>query len=155
MQFQVPQNITMEDRIVGPLTIIQFVIVVVGGGLAFFLFNLTALPNSVSRGGAGVIALITAIIAIGKFNDQPMYRFFKYILAYIVTPKTRVWHKNGGEVLLISKSEHKDDASQLHAPKRVSQADIARLATVLDSRGAQGSIPSVVAPTSKPKGTNS
>jgi hypothetical protein len=155
MQFQVPQNITMEDRIVGPLTIIQFVIVVVGGGMAFFLFNLTSLPNIVSRGGAGVIALITAIIAIGKFNDQPMYRFFKYIIAYVVTPKTRVWHKNGGEVQLISRSEHKDDGSKLHAPKRVSQADIARLATVLDSRGAQGSIPSDVPPANKPKGKTS
>jgi hypothetical protein len=149
MQFQVPQNIMMEDRIVGPLTIIQFLIVVIGGGIAFFVLNQTSLPTIISRGGAGGIALLTVILAIGKFNDQPMYRFFKYILAYIFAPKTRVWHKNGGEVMLIKQSEHRKDESHLHAPKRVSSEDIAQLATVLDSRGRVGSTPRVGQPGKK------
>lgn len=149
MQFQVPQNIMMEDRIVGPLTIIQFLIVVVGGGIAFFIFNQTALPPAISKGGAGFIALLTAVMAIGKFNDQPMYRFFKYILAFIFAPKTRVWHKSGGEVMLIKQSQRQKDDSQLHVPKRVSAEDIARLATVLDSRGRVGSAPRVTPPTKK------
>lgn len=151
MQFQVPQNIAMEDRIVGPLTVIQFVIVVVGGGIAFFIFNQTSLPPVLTRSVAGTIALLTAIIAIGKFNDQPMYRFFKYIIAFVVTPKTRVWHKNGGEVNLIKPSEAKDEGSHLHAPKRVSREDIARLANVLDSRGKEGSLPRIASPSSPQK----
>jgi hypothetical protein len=140
MQFQVPQNIAMEDRIVGPLTMIQFVIVVVGGGIAFFFINLTGAPAWFSKGIGGFLAFATVVFAIGKFNDQPLYRFFKFIIAYVITPKTRVWHKGGGEVNLIRPSQHRVNAVQ-RTYKHVSKADVARLAVVLDSRGREGVLP--------------
>jgi hypothetical protein len=142
----------MEDRIVGPLTLIQFIIVVSGGGIAFFLFNQQGLPPLVTRGGAGFLALVTLLLALGKFNDQPMYRFFKYIIAFIFAPKTRVWHKSGGEVPLIKQSKPKNDENTLHAPKRISSEQIAQLATVLDSRGRVGSAPKLTNPSTDKKG---
>ena len=38
MQFQVPQGIDMEDKIVGPLTLIQFLYLLVGGVIDYLLF---------------------------------------------------------------------------------------------------------------------
>ena len=140
MQFQVPQNIAMEDRIVGPLTMIQFVIVVVGGGTAFFFINLGG-PIWFSKGIGGILAFLTVILAVGKFNDQPMYRFFKFIIAYVITPKTRIWHKSGSDINLISHSQHVADNHTQHSLKHVSKADVARLALVLDSRGKSGIVP--------------
>ena len=35
MRYKVPQNIDMEDRIVGPLTMVQFVIVMIGGMIVY------------------------------------------------------------------------------------------------------------------------
>jgi hypothetical protein len=151
MQFQVPQNIAMEDRIVGPLTLIQFVIVVVGGGIAFFCLNLTGLPGWMSRGLGGFFALITVLVAMGKFNDQPLYRFFRFILAFLFTPKTRVWHKGGSEVNLIRPSQHTLANQTKHVTKRFSKSDLARLAVVLDSRGREGVIPPQAQPQQKPK----
>ena len=141
MQFQVPQNIAMEDRIVGPLTLIQFVIVVVGGGISFFFINLTGLPTWFSRGVGGFFALLTLVIAMGKFNDQPLYKFFRFIIAYVVTPKTRIWHKGGSEINLIKPSQHAVKNQTHHATKKVSKEDLARLAVVLDSRGQSGVVP--------------
>jgi len=143
MQFQVPQNIAMEDRIVGPLTLIQFIIVLVGGGISFLFINLTSAPPLLSRGFAILFAVITLIVAMGKFNDQPMYRFFRFILAFILTPKTRVWHKGGSEIQLIKPSQHAISNQSLHVAKKVSKNDLARLAVVLDSRGRSGVLPQI------------
>lgn len=141
MQFKVPQNIMMEDRIAGPLTMVQFLICVAGGGIAFFILNLKSIaPANVV--GAGLMALLTIIIAVGRFNDQPMYRFFKYIILFITTPRTRVWHKGGhAEVQLVKPKEVKTSDEKGHAVKNISKQDIARLAVVIDSRGKMSTPP--------------
>lgn len=141
MQFQVPQNIAMEDRIVGPLTIMQFAIVVIGGGISFFFLNLGGLPGWMSKGIGGFFALLTILLAMGKFNDQPLYRFFRFLIAYVVTPKTRVWRKSGREVNLIKPSSQVVKGQVRTTSKNISKADVARLAVVLDSRGKAGVLP--------------
>jgi hypothetical protein len=143
MQFQVPQNIAMEDRIVGNLTAIQFAILVLGGLLSFFIFTEAALPGSLRPLLAGGTAFLTVILGVGHFNDQLMYRFIKYIILFIITPKVRVWHKTGTEPLLIKPKEEKVGPSVSAPTKKVTREDIARLAAVLDTRGAVGSVPSV------------
>lgn len=149
MQFQVPQNITMEDRIVGPLSMIQFILLVVGGFIAFFVFTAEFLPTWIARGAGGLIALTTVVLVMGKFNDQPLYRFFRYIIAFVVTPKTRIWRKAGGEHNLIRPNAPTAKAEQRAVARRVSKEDIYRLATLVDSRGQIGTLPPVVQPEKK------
>ena len=147
MQFKVPQNVTMEDRIAGPLTLVQFGILVVGGGIAYVIFNITVIApfNSIL---AITVALLAALLSIGKFNDQPLYRFFRYIILFFTTPRTRVWHKSGGEVELIKPSQKPQKDASASLSKHVSKTDIARLAVVLDSRGS-AAIPPQISATKK------
>lgn len=153
MQFRVPQNITMEDRIVGSLTIIQFAILIIGGGIAFFALTSPLLvklaPLNIILGG--FFALLTGIMALLPFNGQPMYRFFRFIIAFALAPKTRVWHKTGKEVHLIRQSNHRVTAAKTTRAKQVSKEDIARLSLVLDSRGQAGMVPKLAQqPPAKP-----
>jgi len=134
MQFRVPQNIAMEDRIVGPLTAIQFVILVVGLGVAFLIFS-SGLPNPIRISGGVFFALFTIAMSMGKFNDQPMHRFFRFIIAFATSPKVRIWRKTGKEISLIRPAPAIAEADQRHAPRKTSKDEIARLAAVLDSRG--------------------
>ena len=134
MQFKVPQNISMEDKIAGPLTMVQFIIMIVGGGIAFVVLNIT-LISPVNQFLAIIVALLTIVLAIGRFNDQPMYKFFKYIILFVTTPRTRVWHKEGHTVQLVKPSIHIVNQKEHHTAKSVTKDDIARLAKVLDSRG--------------------
>jgi len=150
MQFQVPQNIAMEDRIVGSLTPIQFGIVVLGGGFAFFVFTSTSIPSPFSQAGGLLLAFITLVMALGKYNDQPMYRFIRYIISFIVTPKVRIWHKSGSEAPIIRPNPNVTHKEQMHTVKNISREDIARLATVLDSRGTEGHSPKLKQPIPKP-----
>lgn len=136
MQFRVPQNIQMEDKIIGPLTVIQFGICILGGGPAFLLITSTAIPSPINYLTGITVALITAFFALGKFNDQPMYRFFKFALAYIFRPKVRVWHKTGGDAPLIKASEHMEVKAKTRNAKIYTRADIEKLAAIIDTRGA-------------------
>ena len=132
----------MEDRIVGPLTAIQFGIVIIGGGVSFLIFT-SGLPSPINSVFGLMFAFITLILAVGKFNDQPMYRFFRFFISFIFTPKVRIWHKNGTDTALIRPSPPKADNKRMHLAKKVSKQDIARLAVVLDSRGTAGIAPQI------------
>ena len=151
MQYQVPQNISMEDRIIGPLTTIQFTIVVLGGGLAFIVGTTSILPDPFNKASGITLAVITLILALGKFNDQPMYRFFRHIFAFLFSPKIRVWHKQGVEVPLIKVNPQVAEKKASRTVKNVSKQEIARLAVVLDSRGTQGVLPKPNPPKSNGK----
>lgn len=142
MQFRVPQNITMEDRIVGPLSPIQFGIVVIGGGIAFFIFQSLWIPGAIRNPLAGFLALFTVVLSVGKFNDQHMYTFIKFIVLFVTRPKIRIWRKEGEEVTLVKASKPKAEDREVII-KNISKAEIARLAVVLDSRGAVGPPPKV------------
>jgi hypothetical protein len=140
MQFQVPQNVMMEDRILGPLTAIQFGIMVIGLMSAFVIFTSTSIPAPVNQGVGIFIALFTVVLAVGKFNDQPMYRFIKYIVLFIFTPKVRVWHKEGMDPKLVKPNSLANSANEIQKIKKVTKNDIARLSVILDSRGKNGVI---------------
>jgi hypothetical protein len=142
MQFRVPQNITMEDRIAGPFTAIQFAILVIGGLLSFLVFTSVSIPAPLNQAAGGFMGLLTLVMSVGKFNDQPMYRFFRFIIAFVLKPKVRVWHKAGSEPILVRPSHHKNDGQSQRQSKRLTKSDIAGLAAVVDSRGQYGVVPS-------------
>jgi len=91
-QFVVPQFIDVEDKIIGPITTRQFLIIM-GTTLILFImykilrfvyFALTGLPIV---GGA-------AVFAFARVNGAPFHLFFLNILQTSRRPKTRVWFKD-------------------------------------------------------------
>ena len=143
MQFQVPQNISLEDKIVASLTAFQFGILVLGLGVSFFVFTASSIPSPLNQAIGGIFAIFTLIIALGKFNDQPLYRFARFIISYIFTSKTRVWHKGGAESSVVIPTPQSKSTQQMHVVKKVSHEDIAQLAKVLDSHGTKGLPPKI------------
>jgi hypothetical protein len=141
MQFRVPQNIAMEDRLAGPFTAIQFGILVIGGMLSFLLFTSTSIPSPFNKVLGGLFGLLTVLLSIGKFNDQPLYRFFRFVILFIVAPKTRVWRKSGSEPMLVKPTQSHTNAPVHAQARKLTKDQLASLATVLDSRGQQGMLP--------------
>jgi len=91
-QFIVPQFIDKEDRIIGPITVRQFLICLVSAGVIFVeykmlttaFFILALIPTA---GLAGTFAFL-------KINGQPFHLFFVNFLQSQVRPKLRVWNKS-------------------------------------------------------------
>ena len=88
MQYQVPQFIETEDRIVGPLTLRQFIYVAAAGGVSVFLFFTT---NFVFWIGATIIVGgIGGALAFIQINGQPMAHVILSAFRYAWRPQIYV-----------------------------------------------------------------
>jgi len=132
VQFQVPQNIDLKDKIVGPMTLEQFIYVLVGGMLdyiAFIIFDLSAFI---------LIAIpITAFflaMAFAKFQDQPFPKFLQNLIIFLFVPKTRTWNKESKPIKIVSRKIEKPKEPAIES-KKIPQGEIDRLAQILDNRG--------------------
>ncbi len=90
-QFQVPQFINIEDRIIGPLTLRQFLYLLGGAavvvlGWAFlhiFLFILVVVP----------IAGLFAALAFVKISGRPLPTIVIAAINYYLKPRLYLWKK--------------------------------------------------------------
>jgi hypothetical protein len=111
MQYAVPQFTDVEDKLIGPLTLKQFLVVLGFGAILFFfwsilgigiLFYMIAIPL------AGVAAYVT----LKKFNGRPFFSYFLPLLNFMVSPKVMVFKREGGTVHFTSKEAAKEKAVQ-------------------------------------------
>lgn len=91
MRFQVPQFIEVEDKIFGPLTVLQFVYLAGGGGFFIMLWLLFPLWVAVIFGGP-VLGLGLAL-AFLKINDRPFISVMQSALEYRLNHRLYVWDK--------------------------------------------------------------
>lgn len=89
MQYQVPQFIETEDKIVGPFSIRQFIYVAVGVGISGMLYFvlqtwLWAIFAAILIGGSLAISFI-------KVQGRPLIRVISSGLRFYWTPQTYVW----------------------------------------------------------------
>lgn len=90
-KFVVPQFIDKEDKILGPITVRQFLISIGAVFIIFIEYRILTLPYFI----AAVIptAGIAGVFAFLRVNGQPFHIFFINFLQTTVRPKLRVWHK--------------------------------------------------------------
>jgi len=88
---QVPQFINLESKIVGPLTLRQFLFIG-GGGVLIFLLNYvlqTWLWILVSI----FIALFSIALAFVKINEQPFNKIIINALKFYINPRLYTWKR--------------------------------------------------------------
>ena len=91
MQFQIPQFTEIEDKVIGPLTIKQFLYLAVGAFvlyilfkiLNFFVFIILAIP----------IATLCLALAFVRINQQPLATALRNFLGFVKKPDFYVWKK--------------------------------------------------------------
>lgn len=138
MQFKVPQNIDLEDKIIGPLTLIQFVYLMIGGAIFYIMLKT---GNTTLLVFIGIpVALFALFLAFIKINDQPFSKFVITLMSYIARPKQRVWHK---ELELEGTPEIKvmpkvNTEKQKPIVKAVEKSDLEKLSQILDTKGWSG-----------------
>lgn len=90
-QFQVPQFIDTEPKIVGPLTIKQFAYIGIAGMIGFFLFFFLKLAIWLPI--VVVLGLIACAFAFLKYNGRPFASLFVNAALYIWRPKLYLWQR--------------------------------------------------------------
>ncbi len=91
-QFVVPQFIDVEDKIFGPVTSRQFVILLVAGLILFVAFKLADFALFIFMLATfGSFALILAFV---KINGQSFHYFLLNLFQTLRRPSRRVWYKS-------------------------------------------------------------
>lgn len=138
IQFKVPQNIDMEDKIIGPLTLIQFIYLMAGGALFYIMLKA---GNTTLLVFVGIPAALCALfLAFIKINDQPFSKFVVSLMSYMARPKQRAWRKE----MELEGTPDLQNIPQARAKaakpllKAVEKSDLEKLALILDTKGWSG-----------------
>ncbi len=92
MQFQVPQFIEIEDKIVGPLTFKQFLFLIGGGGAAFIFYQLP-LWAAVKFFLVILSVGIGAAFAFLKINNKSLLAIIEDAVMFYIGKKLYLWKK--------------------------------------------------------------
>lgn len=105
MKYTVPQFIDVEDKIMGPLTTRQFLIMLLDAGFIFLAYKLFDFTLFILV--AIVLFVAAAILAFLRINGQPFHFFMLNMIQALKRPKLRVWNKelSEDEIRILYKEE--------------------------------------------------
>jgi hypothetical protein len=143
MQYKIPQNVGIEDKIVGPFSLRQLIMVAGGVGVSWVLFAIMSKLYELNFIEYGVIALpglLSVAFALVRVNDQTLMKYIILLMEFSMKPKKRLWDHRGiaflvspdfGEIYTNEPSAM--SASMTEKSKQAS--NLRRLSLVLDSGG--------------------
>ncbi|MFH0928301.1 MAG: PrgI family protein [bacterium] len=134
-QFVVPQFIEVEDKIVGPISVRQFLIILVAAFIEFILFKLLTFTYFLVFGIP--ILIFTAILAFAMINGQPFHLFLLNIAITFKKPRLRVWYKDYSDLELreLIKKPAPPPPPPLLTKERPASTRLAELSLVVNTGG--------------------
>ncbi len=139
MQFVVPQFIDVEDKIIGPISTRQFIIMLAGGLLMFVEYKSTDFSLFIAEG----LITLALVLVLGfiKVNGQPFHYFLLNLIQTFKRPKLKLWDKELTEKELRilyrheTKEKKKEEAiAPLKPPPSGSR--LSELSLIVDTGGA-------------------
>lgn len=135
-QFIVPQFIDVEPKILGPLSVRQFVLSVTGGVIVFLSFKYADFTFFLFM--TVVIAGIVFLFGFLKVNGAPFHVFLLNLLTNFRKPKLRVWNKFLSDEdihSLLKQPPEKQLPPEAKRKAAVSKSRLAELSLIVDTRG--------------------
>ena len=135
-QFVVPQFISVESKILGPITVRQFVLLMIALLTSVVIykfadFTLFAVLSAIVFGTAAVFAFV-------KVNGRPIHYFLLNLTQTVTTPNRRVWCKDFSiteiKNRIKAKKEQKDEIA-ISQPKNLERSKLSELALIVDTGG--------------------
>ncbi len=90
MQFQVPQFIEVEDKIIGPLTFKQFIYILGAAGGSYLLWR--TLPLVVAGPLILVVVGVASALAFFQYNGRPFILALESAFYYMIHTKLYLWN---------------------------------------------------------------
>ena len=92
MEFNVPQFLDIEDKIIGPLTLKQFGYLAGAGGVIFMIYSVV--PNFILFVLLSIpVFLFGVALAFLKINGRPFINLIISFITYMSKPKLFIWRK--------------------------------------------------------------
>ena len=92
MQFQVPQFIDVEDKVVGPFSWKEFVYLAGGAGVCILAFKI--IPNFfIAFIVSAPFVVLALLLTFYRVNERPFIDLFQSMLSYLFSKKLYVWQQ--------------------------------------------------------------
>ncbi|MDA1038521.1 MAG: PrgI family protein, partial [bacterium] len=134
-QFTVPQFIDSEDKILGPITVRQFLILMTAGLIStlfyrFFdlsLFLLLSLP----------LIAVAGLLAFMKINGVPAHFFILNLIQTFRRAQLRIWDKTPTDQQLIERMRPEEVVKEIVIPHKppVSSSHLQDLSLIVNTGG--------------------
>jgi hypothetical protein len=135
MQFNIPQFIDKEDKIVGPFTAKQLGWMFGGGAILLVLWNLLDLSAFILS--AIVVAGIVGAFAFYRPYNQTFLSFLISLFNFGVRPKDYLWKRAYNKNALIIKKVHKKTTQEIKEEKTnkksIDKNKITEISQILDN----------------------
>ena len=131
-EFNVPQFIDVEDRIIGPITVRQFITLLVGGGLLVVAYRLVTFNVFLLL--AFFITVLAVVFAFVKINGQGFHLFLINFLVTLRRPRIRVWSKE--YTPSVAAPAKREEPRPLPRPPLPPGSKISELSLMVDTGGA-------------------
>ncbi len=133
-QFVVPQFIDVEDKVIGPITTRQFIIMLAGFLIIAIFYKIFDFSLFVVSGL--IVFTISGIFAFLKINGRPFHFFVLNLLQTLKRTRLRVWqHLMIGDNYGVEES-YSMPTVNLIQDKRYTTSRLAELSLIVDTKGA-------------------
>lgn len=134
-QFVVPQFIDVEDKVIGPVTVRQFIIILAGGGAMFIAYKISDFALFIVW--FMLISALTFGFAFVKINGRPVHYFLLNVFQTSKKPRLRIWQKKltNAELKNYLKKEVKPLPPTIPAKNKVRATRLAELSLIVDTGG--------------------
>lgn len=127
MRFQVPQFIEIEDTIVGPLTLKQFLYLAGGAGMSVVAYNF--LPFLIAVMVIALIGSLSLALAFYKHNNKPFIDLLEAGVMFYLGEKLYIWKKK--DRVITNDTQQAQPPAQVYVP-RLSDSKLKDLTWSLD-----------------------
>jgi hypothetical protein len=148
--YKVPQNVEAEDKILGPLSLKQFIYAMIGVGYGLLTFAILN-PISVVLWAIVGVPPMLALLGLGLYQreDQPLETFVVAMVEFFTRPHIRTWQKEPvAEVFRLEPPPPKPEMV-VRDPTQV-RSQLAQLADLVDTRGWSSKQPELQEPDEAP-----
>jgi len=136
-QFVVPQFIGVEDKVIGPITVRQFILMVIGGVFIFIAFKYTDITLFLFL--AVVILILVFLFGFFKVNGLAFHNFLLNIMMSFKKPSLRVWNKKLSDeelqIFIHKPIKKKEQLKKAQKKKMISMSRLAELSLIVDTKG--------------------
>jgi len=135
MRYKVPQNIDLEDKVIGPLTLKQFIYLLAGGMIDYIFYK------SIQHWSVWLLMIIVSLIvltfAFVKVQEQDFSYFLSSFFNFLLSPKTYVWHKQVlvEEIPKVVNPPAKEEEDKLTKDPQKIRSRLQVLAEIVDTQG--------------------
>lgn len=132
-QYKVPQNVETEDKILGPLSVKQFIYVIIALMWAFLMWRIFASYIILVLIFAFPVTGFFLLLGFGQREGVPFEDYVVAFIRFLMVPRKRMWIKDDSKEVIVQDQEKPIDYASLN--KNVSAGQLKKLANIIDTRG--------------------